>query len=175
MSLFLTSNVDLVSKIRLLSIFGNCMLCQIRISGCQTATCYVVKFVRRRSLSSLEFERSPKFAQVLMVHEASVSHQLLGASPSAPAPLPPRRSAPYLVHAVSTMRFQRTLSFSTSCVGSPRFEADDALSASPAKRSDAFAGTLSPLCTPQTIRQNLHVSLTQHSASDSFTNFSPVP
>lgn len=69
------------------------------------------------------------------------------------------------------MRFQRTPSFSTSCVGSPRFEADDVLGAGPAKRSDAFAGTLPSLCTLQTIRQNLHVSLTQRSASNSFTIF----
>ena len=172
---FLVSNVNLISKFRFLSIFGNCVLCPIRISGCRTATCYIVKFVRQRSLGSLEFERSPKFAQVLMVHEASVSRQLLGASPSAPALLPPRRSATYFAHADPAMRFQRTLFFSPSCVGSLRFEADDTLSASPVKRSDTFAGTLSPRCTPQTIRQNLHVSLTRHPACDSFANFSPVP
>ena len=99
-----------------------------------------------------------------MVHEVPFSHRLLGATLSAPASLPPRRYAPHLAHAVSAMRFQCTLLFSTSCVGSPRSEADNVLGAGPAERSDAFAGTLPSLCTLQTIRQDLHVSLTRRSA-----------
>ena len=102
-----------------------------------------------------------------MAHETPVSHRLLGASASAPASLPPHRYAPHLAHAVSATRSQCTPSFSTSCVGSPCFEADSVLGAGPAKRSDAFAGTLPSLCTLQTIRQNLHVSLPQRSASNS--------
>ena len=69
------------------------MRCQIQISGCRTATCYVVKFVRRRSLSSLEFERSPKFAQVLMVVKTAISQHSLDALAPPAAPLPSPRSA----------------------------------------------------------------------------------